>query len=72
MLEDEVGRTEVLVSWQGSYHQLWDQLNRVGPANPLLSRSSHSCSSQSQAAPQSGLCHHSETLLSPGLSLLLF
>lgn len=34
MLEGEVGRTEVLVSWQRSYHRLWDQLSRVGPAKP--------------------------------------
>lgn len=34
MLEGEVGRTEVLVSWQWSYRRLWDQLSRVGPAKP--------------------------------------
>lgn len=70
MLEDKVRRTEV--SWQGSYCQLWVQLSRVGPANPLLSHSSHSCSGQSQAAPRHRLYHHSKTLLSPRLSLLLF
>lgn len=62
----------MLLSGQGSYHQLWDQLSRVGPANHPLSHSSHGCSGQSQTAPWRRPGLYSETLLSPGLSLLLF